>query len=213
MNNVTIKKASLLFTFIGLAGVLAYTFLPSPMRYASILFIPISADNESEMPIDLPPHLYQEYLLTLAYPEFIWLGDSQYLIFTIQPEASDQVEKSSPLSDYSTSLEARLDLPSVQISPGNAMYQVFQNGKQAQFLWYVTAENHHESAGKLWLYLIINQYEKGFEQTIPLFALPIEINIKSCLGWTLPILQGLIIVGLACLIILWIIFITPKFQK
>ena len=212
MNNVTIKKASLLFTFIGLAGVLAYTFLPSPMQYASISFIPISTDDESEMPIDLPPHLYQEHLLTLVYPEFLWLGDSQYLILTLQPEAGDQVEKTSPLSNYSTSLEARLDLPSMQISPGNAMYQVFQNGKQAQFLWDIKAENH-ESAGKLWLYLIINQYEEGLEQTIPLFALPIEISIKSWLGWTLPILRGLIIVGLVCLIFLWIIFITPKFQK
>ena len=213
MKITRIKKAALITLFFGLTGLLTFTFLPSPMQNKSITFIPISEKNKSEMPVDFPTHLYRELLLTLSFPKWLWLGDSQYVILNIQSENSGLVEKLDLSSQYSTSLEARLELTSMEIYPGNIMFQVLQSEKPAQFLWEVTAENRSGSAGKLWLFVVINHSDEGIEWTIPVFALPIGMSIRSWLGWTLPIVRGMLITGLVFLIVLWIIFTTPRLIK
>lgn len=213
MKNSRIKKAAFIATFIGIICLLVFTFVPSPLQNTSITFIPISGENKSKTPDDLPPYLFRKHLLTLSYPKWVWIGDLQYIILTIQPEESTPTGVVDISSKYSPSLKARIDLNSMEIYPGKIMFQVLQRDKPAQFSWKVTAGNDSVSYGKLWLSMVIHQNEEDLKWTIPLFALPIEVGIRSWLGWSLPIIRGLIMTGLVFLITLWIILTTPKFKK
>lgn len=213
MRNSRIKKAAFLTSFLGLMSLLVFTFLPSPRQDKSINFIPISGENKSKTPDDLPIHLIRKHLLTLSYPKWAWIGDPQFVILTIQPEESSPSGEADSSSKYSTSMEARMDLNSMEIYPGKVVFQALQSDKPAQFLWKVTAEKESLSSGKLWLSIIIHHSEEGNEWTIPIFAIPIEVEIRNWLGWPLSIIRGLIMTGLAFLIILWIIYSTPALKK
>jgi len=198
--------------FILLVCVLLFTFYPQPINNKTITFTPISPAIVGDLPIGLPQHLFSDYLLTFSYPQHVWLGQKQYVTLKVLPEVQLNNDDSKIYSPYSTFLEARLDLTSMEILPGNDIFQNFQGGKSAQFLWEVNPFSDSDSEGKLWLFINVN-HSDGFDLRVPVFALPIETNIISIVGLPLLIERVLIITGLFFIVVIWVILPTSRKKK
>lgn len=212
MNRNPIIKIAFYAMFILLVCLLLFTFYPQPINKKTIRFIPISPTISGDLPDGLPQHLFSDYLLILSYPQHLWLGQTQYVTLKIEPEPQLNKDESKIHSLYSTSLEARLYLTSMEVLPGNDIFQTFQGGKSAQFIWEVTPLKHSDNEGKLWLFITVN-HRDGFNLRIPVFALPIETKILSIVGWPLLIERGLIITGLFFIVVIWVILPTSRKKR
>ena len=200
MQNKKIITLGLILLSVILLITAAITYIPVSRIEKNIDFTIINPDpSDPDLPTDLPIYLSEELrVLRLTYPQWLWLGDPQFITLSIQPKANDSTLQSSAESSqikYHVYLEARLDLGLVSLLSGDTVTEAVNANQPVQFLWKVEAEIHGMTKGNLWLFVNITDSKNGDTWQLTRFALPLQIESKKFIGLPLSSARTLTLIG------------------
>jgi hypothetical protein len=160
-----------------LAGILAL----AGLIIAGLTFIPIQYQDSS---IRLPDGSKESSSSSLSNREVqlhlsndLVTGEQVMLEMSLLPGGA-----TSPGKDY---LEARLDLPGVEVFPDQTVSAPVLVEQPVSFRWLITAGNEDPLPGRLWLTLVSTD-AGGKEVRVPALAHPLEIGLRRVAGLPVP---------------------------
>jgi hypothetical protein len=198
-NSRTIKLGLLLISTI-LLTTFAFSFIPVPRTIKTIDFAIINPGLVgADLPVDLPEYLSEELqILELKIPQWLWQGDPQTIILSIQPKVKDQIirkQAGSGIEKYSVYLEARLELVSVQMLTGETVIEAVDAHQSALFNWQVNAVTSGRARGNLWIFVNITDSQSGKTWQLTRFALPLQMEIKGFIGLSINFARVFTLIG------------------
>lgn len=176
------------------------TFIPMARIEKTIDFTIINPElPDLSLPSDLPIYLLKEIRnLKLAYPQWIWRDDPQYVILSLQPITKNPSFQKQTLESpvkYHVYLEARLELSVVRMETGSSMIEAVDENQATQFSWKIRAEKSGRMSGNLWLFVNITDSQSGKTWQLTRFAIPLQIESKDIFGLSLPLIRNFALVG------------------
>ncbi len=130
----------------------------------------------------------QNYQLELQYPESVWFGSTFNIQVSliVREGIADPVPTMDELAPFI--MESRLVMDDVSANPGKNVLVPVQL-PHTMFLQYtVSPQNSADKKGKIWI-SIYPTSEEG--DSVPVFVLPVEIQVHSFLGVKTGIWQGI----------------------
>jgi hypothetical protein len=187
---------SILLLIIGFA-----TFIPITRTEKLIDFSIINLEGpDANLPADLPVYLTQDLqILKLSTPQWLWRGDPETIVLSIQPKANSPTLQNSTEGNsarYPVYLEVRMELGAVQMLTGDTIIEALNVNQSAQFLWQVKAEKSGRARGNLWIVANITDSQSGNTWKITRFALPLQMEVKDIFGFSLSSVRILALIGL-----------------
>jgi len=220
MQNKRKIMLGLILLSIFLLITVATTFIPVTRIEKAIDFTIINPElPDTNLPTDLPIYLSEELrVLKLAYPQWLWRDDPQYIVLFIQPKANNptlQKQAEGNPARYHVYLEARLELGLVQMLTGDAVIEAVNANQTAQFLWQVKAETSGRTRGNLWIFVNITDSQGGNTWQETRFALPLQMEIKDIIGLSLSSARSLALIGFFLILSagLVLVFFHPRNVK
>jgi len=97
---------------------------------------------------------------------------------------------------------ANLEMPGAVIEPGETVFTAFDMKMPLEISWNII-NNAPQTGGKLWIYAIPGE-TRSLEDSIPLFALPVDIQVVSFFGLEPRLIRiaGLVVVCVIFILIL-----------
>ena len=142
-----------------------------------------------------------DYDLQLAVPEKVWRSEESQIELDIYPIKKIKSPISTGSDSCNLTLEIKLDMDNLRIEPGDRIVVPFKGDFDQTFTFNITPYSTEKAEGELWISADI--YGAGGKQQshMPLFVIPLEVEVVSIFG--LPP----IIVRYICLFALMIQFV------
>ncbi len=140
-------------------------------------------------PTDPQPVVLESRILSTLWPRSVRLGDSGLvrLEFTLDP-SSRELDGGAPAPNvydtHNVLVEARLELPGMDINPPGLASQPLLPGQDVSFTWQALPRAEGDFAGQVWLYLRFVPRTAGVEQQVPIAVKPVQVQAVSL--WGLP---------------------------
>jgi len=194
-----------LFLLIGFAS----TFIPVTRIEKKIDFTIINPElPDVDLPNGLPIYISEEMrTLKLAYPQWFWRGDTQFISLSIQPDATSQKPTQINQSRYHVYLEARLEVAFMQMVTGDTVIEAVDANQSAQFLWQIRAETSGRTKGNLWIFVNIADSQSDKTWRLTRFALPLQLEIKDIIGLPLSSVRSFTLIGFFIVLSAGLVFI------
>lgn len=150
------------------------------------------------------PELNQllDYEFELVAPRALWKAQSSTVLLSLRrvSDAGAAGQILSPSGDTcSLALETRLAVNNLRSEPGNVIIQPFVGAHMQSFVFTISPLAFGRLSGKLWVYADLREAEAGEAQSLPLFAIPLELPVWTIFGMP-PVL-----VRYGCLLVLLIL--------
>ncbi len=150
--------------------------------------------------------------LTLEFPPKIRAGvESEIIILTLAVEAlgnmtpTAQFEGNTVTGDvvtipnlyetHNVTVEARMDLAGMEISPSGAIFEPLKPGQSVTFYWSIRPQETGTYRGTIWLHLNFADKVSGEESRIPVSAQIIEIEAVDFFGLSVNVARTSGVVG------------------
>ena len=106
-------------------------------------------------------------------------------------------------SSDNTLLETRVELPGVQIRPGEELIQPLRVGEKLSFNWQITNNESGEVDGELWIYLKTLSEDRGDVHRVPISILNFRTQSITLFGMTGRMARIIGIIGISFALIMW----------
>ncbi len=134
----------------------------------------------------LTPAIQEQRQLTLEFPLVIRAGDADVIrlafemgdVGTLNPGGSFP----NVFGTHHVMVEARLEMPGVDIRPDTTISETLLPGQKVTFYWSVLPAEVGKYKGTVWFYLRFIPMQGGDEQRLALSAQQIDIEVTSILG-------------------------------
>lgn len=163
---------------ICLVALLLWSFWPSPQVAIISKLSPSLLLTEELYECQLLNQLLNSEFL-LRYPHTIGFQESGSLFFEINPPSNklDEYPK-----DCLVVIETSLEIRDLIIRPGSLVIEPYRGQKQQMVVYHFQLNQpNRNQKGNFWVYAVINHNESQAIR-IPLFAYPIQIELKQFLG-------------------------------
>lgn len=133
------------------------------------------------------PAVLETRVLSTLWPHSVRLGDvgRVRLGFTLDPLTREWPGAAQTPNVYDTHnvlLEARLELPGMDVNPPGLISQPLLPGQDVSFTWEVSSRAEGDFAGEVWLYLRFVPRAAGVEQQAPIAVKPVRVRAVSLWG-------------------------------
>lgn len=162
--------------------------------------------------LPVAPAITETRRLTLEYPPKMRAGvESEIIRLTLEvddlgnitPTAQfegnviigDVVEIPNIYETHNVTVEARLDLAGVDVSPSGATFEPLQPGKAATFFWSIRPQDAGAYRGTVWLHLNFVNKSTGEESRIAVSAQVVEIEAVDFFGLSVNVARTSGVVG------------------
>jgi hypothetical protein len=105
-------------------------------------------------------------------------------------------------SDH-TLVETRLELPGLQIGPGEELIQPIRIGEKITFNWQIKSDESGEIDGELWIYLKTLSESGGEVHRLPISVLNFKLQFIDLFGMTRRMTRIIGIIGISFALIMW----------
>jgi hypothetical protein len=141
--------------------------------------------------------------LRITAPKRLRLGEEGQLLLEVIP-ASQEALMAKGFEGHVV-LEARPELPGIQVRPIGSWSEVLDPRSSIHVLWWAGSHRQGIYRGIFWVYLRVNGAEGRASTVYPLLAYPLEIHVDSVLGFSQTIAggMGLALWGLSSLLVIW----------
>jgi hypothetical protein len=143
---------------------------------AGITLIPQDTQAESFVIQTAAQSLMNNQSVSLRIPRVLPQGEQVLFELAVTTPAANPGGPAAP-----TQLEARLDLPGVDLFPADILRVPYRPGQPVSFRWLVTAQTAPATSGTLWL-VEVGQDAKGEETRRPLMARQVAVDLQQVVG-------------------------------
>ena len=182
MNNRLIQnlnRASILI----LAVLLIWSFWPLPKNNQVMQINQSYIDAEQ---LEQCPSLARllEYEFELLYPEKIWRSEENQISLALNRPLTQasMVENDRESNLCNLTLEVKLDIDNLLVSPGDRIIDPFTGQDSQTFNFNITPYGSGVAEGELWISADIYDGSGIYQTHVPLFVIPLEIEIVSIIG-------------------------------
>jgi hypothetical protein len=134
---------------------------------------------------DCPPlnHL-QDYDFELVVPRALWKAQSGTILLTLRRNRGLDGAAALTSSDTNCSLalETRLLMNNLHSQPGDIIVQPFVGANMQSFMYTISPLASGQVVGKLWVYALVQDVQGGDAESLPLFAIPMELPVWTIFG-------------------------------
>ncbi|MDO9546440.1 MAG: hypothetical protein Q7J07_06795 [Pelolinea sp.] len=134
----------------------------------------------------------------IIYPNLISKADSSEVLVLLLNNSRTSLYTQAENNECNSAIEVRLEISGNIPKTGPSIISPYQAGHPQRFEWEITTEDE-DLQGIVWIYLLFEK-NNGQLSRIPLFAVPIEMQTISILGFSPRsfriIIAGIIILGL-----------------
>jgi len=141
--------------------------------------------------------------LRITVPKRLRLGEEGQLRLEVLPAPQGMLANRA--LEERLILEARPELPGIQVKPVGVWSEVLNLQTPLHFLWSAVAHRRGIYRGTLWVYLRADGGGGGSGIAYPLLAYALEIRVDSVLGFSQSVAGGLGLAlwGLATALVIW----------
>lgn len=120
----------------------------------------------------------------IEYPERIHLFDKDFISLSLAPpsESSNIGKYGEAINTCSVGIEAEIKDVVLDLTPGTNISLPFTGQPYQEIKWQVYADKNNDSDAVLWVYALVIKSGSSLQQRIPLFAVPISIEVVDLLG-------------------------------
>ena len=173
----------------------------APVQPAATNELPVvvATSQVVEEVIPLPPAITETRRLTLEYPPKMKAGvESEIVILTLEVDdlgnltstaqfdgnvvTGEVIEIPDLYETHKVTVEARLDLAGIQVSPSGATFEPLNQGGSAKFSWSIRPEDPGNYRGTVWLHLNFEEKLTGEKSRIAVSAQVVEIEAVDFFG-------------------------------
>ena len=196
--------APILLFFSGVA-LLIFSSWPLPQRIVTLTFPPAYSLDHPELD---PAALEGE--ITVSIPVKMRTGQTSTVNFSFQANETAIAPPATGQNEPSYLLEARLEVPGMQVKPGDSILQPVNSRTDLVFSWEIQADSKGFHSGTFWTYLLVPVSGELEMDRRPVQALPFEIEVVA-----VPIFFPVLIrvVAIACILAAGIILVRGKYLK
>jgi hypothetical protein len=190
-----------------LAGVvlLAISSWPLPQRTVTLAFPSV---NSLDFPELQPVTIIGE--IEASIPEKMRSGQPGTVNFAFLAGKPANDPAGEQAEDPSYLLEARLEIPGMQVKPGDSILQPVKEGKDLYFSWQIQADRPGINPGTLWTYILVPVSGSQELDRRPVQALQFEIEVAAT-PFVNPRLMR--IVAFACILAAGIFMLRGRFRN
>jgi len=126
-----------------------------------------------------------DYEFELVAPRALWKAQNSTILLTVRrvPGAGAAGDTLSASNDTcSLALETRIDVSNLRSEPGNVIVQPFVGADMQSFVFTISPLASGTLSGKLWFYAVLRGPASAEGQSLPLFAIPLELPVWTILG-------------------------------
>lgn len=138
-----------------------------------------------------------DYDFKVTLPAKVWQSQNAFIIINLARVEDSQTQITR--DTCSRALETRLVLEDVTIQPGSTVIEPFIGADDQSFLFTINTTTANDAKGQLWIFADIYDASTGTSQHLPLFVVPVEIEVRSMLGLPPDVVRY---VCLLCLLII-----------
>lgn len=186
-----------------------------PQLANSTVEFPLQVQISSGEIYQVPP-----FELTINQPVTLLMGTISHVNVIIQPVGT-AAKTGFPLvtESFQVYVESKLDLANTQIAPDGLVHALLKSDQETQFTWNIETDQSSPLEGTLWIYLALQPISSStVTEELPLFAIPIDIGVKTVLGLSadLALLIGFFgcLISIAILVVvLYFLFAKRRFKK
>lgn len=118
----------------------------------------------------------------LDYPEKIWRSETAEILLSIYPEQTQYIADGDTKSVCNLTLEATLAVSDLRIEPGERIVVPFSGVNSQTLIFSITSYSNNSVAGKLWISADAYDIEGQSIGRVPMFVIPLEIEVISIFG-------------------------------
>lgn len=205
MNSMQKHLAAAILLVITGVAILVFTAWPLPKRTVTNPFPPAYSLDYPEMQ---PVLLEREN--TIVIPEKLRAGQTGTVKFSFQANETAKAPPATGQSEPSYLLEAHLEIPGMQVKPGDSILQPVNSSTDLVYSWEIQAEESGVYQATLWIYLLVPVNGNQQMDRRPVQALPFEIDVVAA-----PIFFPILIrvAAIACILAAGIILLRGKYLK
>jgi hypothetical protein len=123
---------------------------------------------------------YRVITFHIKYPAALYFGNRALIEMLVQKEL---VSDGSPANGCRRALEMHLDMGDVSVEPKDRLIQPLTDIEDQFFIYEIQPIVHKRTrTGDLWIYLNSTTPDNQGVNRLPLFVIPIEIELRSLLG-------------------------------
>jgi len=168
--------------------------------------------NEQFVPAELVescPLLDQllAYEFEVTLPEKIWQAESSFILVNIKQKYDGSLmnlgDDSAIQNKCSLALESRLALDGMTIQPGEKVIEPFVGAPAQTFLFTISAPADKAAKGELWISIDVFNPSDGSENRLPLFVVPVSIEVLSILGFPPDLIRYACLLFLLAYLVVW----------
>jgi hypothetical protein len=208
---VAIFVLTLAMLACGQVSTQAATLQPAPTFEMPVIEATSAIQVTEEVPPPAPA-IVETRRLTLEYPPKMRAGvESEIVILTLEVDdlgnitptaqfegnfvSGDVIEIPNIYETHNVTVEARLDLAGVEVSPPGETFEPLLPGKSAKFYWSVRPQNAGTYRGTVWLHLNFVSKSTGEESRIAVSAQVVEIEAVDFFGLSVNVARTSGVVG------------------
>ena len=126
-----------------------------------------------------------DYEFELVTPRALWKTQSSTVLMTMRrvsiAGAAGEILSASN-DTCSLALETRLMMTNLHSEPGDVIIQPFVGADTQSFIFTISPLASGAASGKLWVYADVRDTAAGEGQSLPLFAIPLDLPVWTILG-------------------------------
>ena len=207
------KRTFLLFAAILLMGFSIFLIVKSSQKSPvtiSKLEFPEQIQISSSETYQIPP-----YEMTVNQPSIVIMGKVSHVNVIIHPVRALSTPEYPPLTDtFQVFVESKLEILNAQIAPDGLIHSALRTDQDTKFTWNIRTDKSTPMEGTLWIYLALQpRLANSVTEEQPLFAIPINLEVKTILGLPADLAVVIGIFGNLLAIALLILALRPFFPK
>jgi len=175
------KKISLLSIFVIILGLMLWEIWPKKGITEELVYGP----TELYFPQlkDYSPCGIQQAEWKIQYPGAIDFGESITIHLTSDALDGTKFDQENEICREIVII-TRAEFPGAYVQPGELIYSPLDISKGFENTWYIYKDSEDKISGKIWIYIQAEEYT-DLENAIPLFVVPVTINVRTIFG-TVP---------------------------
>lgn len=132
--------------------------------------------------------------------------DQQHLIYSFINDQEDDIEITKPIivgTTHHVLIEARIEIPGLEILPNEEISQPFSQGENLNFIWQIVPKYSNHFSGDVWLYVHLLPLESEIGTRRPVLIRGITIHSIDLFGLNIRVVKLVAIFGMGIAFILW----------
>jgi hypothetical protein len=132
--------------------------------------------------------------------------DKIHMINSFINDRDDEIVPTKPIifgKTHHVLIEARLEMPGLEILQYEEISQPFNQGDNLNFIWQIVPEFRNYFSGEVWLYIHLLPLESGIDIRRPVLIRGVTIQSIDLLGLNIRIVKRISIIGIGLAFILW----------